>query len=100
MKLLRLEIDNRWGQTESNEFTLTVGEDRKNCSVMRLQANDELCARVLEALLPEATSQLSAMFEQLTGSDTPDTEDDTPEQVPFIPTEIDPEPLGEAKKDD
>lgn len=95
VKLLQLEVDNRWTESSNNEFKMMLGEDRENCTTLNLSVNEEVCARLLEVLLPEATNQMSDMFEALTGNDSPDDVEDLPTADPFLSTSDDDEIMDE-----
>lgn len=95
MKLLQLTIDNRWSVNDSNEFTLSIGEDRDSMQNFILKPTDELCARVLEVLLPEVTEQVSEMFEALTGRETEAVVEEEP-QDPFLETDEEDLPAPET----
>ena len=93
MKLLQLTIDNRWSHTpENNEFELVIGDNRESAQKFNFKPTDELCARVMEVLMPEVTTQISAMFESLVGDETVITDEMAEETLascrePFLSTD-------------
>ena len=86
MKLLQLQIDNRWRVEDSNEFTLSIGEDRDSKQTFILKPTDKICARILEVLLPEVTEQVSAMFESLLGNEEEPTIEEAAQEA-FLDTD-------------
>lgn len=85
MKLLKLEVDNRWESGKLNDIKVSFGESQERAQTVIIPANPELLSRVLEVLLPEITNSISELFESLTGSEEEEL-DPRPEktQEPFL----------------
>lgn len=77
IKLLYLELDNRWSKgSENNSIELLVGESRDNCQKIKIPMTNEIMDNAQDFFAGMITEAVSDLFEALTGS-----EEDTIEEA-------------------